>query len=181
MHLNYNHSPSYRNSLALVAWTRTQQCFVQSLIASSHIYSSKWDLLLASPYSIHVNRCTYMYMKVGRDKKNIYSGGKVYFQEIGTLTLLKPSQCYQAYLYSQLCRQGQTEGRHCCRGGIWSCWWPAQWTPPDARSEACWVLWWCEGSPGQHLWSGVSALSQALATHEALPLPHPKNGYCCIY
>ena len=87
------------------------------------------------------------------------------------------SLAYTAYLYSQLCRQGQTGGRHCCRGEIWSCWWPVQWTPPDAHSEACWVLWWCEGSPGQHLWSGVSALLQALATHEALPLPHPKNGF----
>ena len=120
----------------------------------------------------------YIHVHEGWERQKNILGGKAYFQEIGTLTLLKPSQCYKAYLYSQLCRRGRTGGRHCCRGGIWSCWWPAQWTLPDARSEACWVPWWCEESPGQHLWSGVSALSQALATHEALPLPHPKNGYC---
>ena len=159
---------------------------VSSLSLRAHIHnSSKWCLSLVSLYSIHVNRCSYVHVHEGWEGQKPFTPGVGLFQEIGTLHYWKlasfQSLVYTAYLYSQLCRQGQTGGRHCCQGETWSCWWPVQWTPPDARSEACWVPWWCEGSPGQHLWSGVSALSQALATHEALPLPHPKNGYYFIH
>ena len=124
MHLNYNHSPSHKDNLVpsfscmnndSAMLCPVSRCELTYTIAVNGAY-----ILLDSPYSIHVNRCPYMYMKVGRDKKHLL-GGKAYFQEIGTLTLLKPSQCYKAYLYSQLCRQGQTGGRHCCRGGTWSC------------------------------------------------------------